>query len=61
MSLANKFNAALKFLRYRRAIRRFLEFYESSETAFFGSVKPDELVFLEELVTRSNSISGQII
>jgi predicted O-methyltransferase YrrM len=39
----------------------FLQFYESSEASFSGSVQPAELGFLEELVTHSNSFSGEII
>ena len=61
MSIARKLNSVLRLLRYRRAVRRFLEFYESSEAAFVGSVQPNELGFLEELVTRSNSLPGEII
>jgi hypothetical protein len=47
--------------RNRNAIRRFLEFCESSDASYSGSVLPLELEFLHELVLLANSFPGEII
>ncbi len=47
--------------RYESEIRTFLEFCADPRKAFSGTVLPNELVFLEELVTKANAVEGPII
>jgi len=46
---------------HRRQVHRFVNFCTDPNTAFSGSVHPNELVFLQELVTNANSIEGPIL
>jgi hypothetical protein len=47
--------------RYRSQVHTFVEFCSDTRRAFSGSVQPNELVFLQELVTKANSIDGPIV
>jgi hypothetical protein len=48
-------------LLHRMSIERFLHGTQREELAFSGSVKPDELVLLKEMVELSNSVDGPIV
>jgi len=61
MNISRKINALAKIWRYQESVRAYLQFYESPAAAFSGTVQPNELVFLEELVAHSAAIPGPII
>ena len=46
---------------YRSQVRLFVDFCADPLKAFTGSVQPNELVFLQELVAKANSIDGPIV
>ncbi|MBE2286405.1 MAG: class I SAM-dependent methyltransferase [Prosthecobacter sp.] len=48
-------------LRHRKELATFLNFRNRTQPGFEGSVQPEELEFLSELVRRSNAFDGPII
>ena len=46
---------------YRAQVRTFVEFCADPRKAFSGTVQPNKLVFLEELISRANTIEGPIV
>jgi len=52
---------AAKAYQHRERVRSFLQFCESTESAFAGTVRPEELEFLNDLVLLANSMAGPIV
>ena len=61
MKLSRLLNDWRKIHKHRAAVRTFLRICESPDQAYLGSIRSQELGFLQELVQKANSIPGPII
>lgn len=55
------FSLMRDIVRYRRSVRQFIQFRNRGRNAFAGSVVPEELPFLKELVELSAKYPGPIL
>lgn len=61
MDISKLLQAIGGLIKYRRDVYQFLNFRANDKLAFDGSVQPDELEFLHQLVTQANELEGDII
>lgn len=55
------FRGASNIVQHRRELAAFFRFCHRTQPGFEGSVQPDELAYLQELVVRSNLFEGPVV